>query len=490
LIHNADPIKYGLIFSRFLNKFKTEFPDIDSDVASFGKPLVYNYIVQKYGADYVAGISNVNTITPKVYGRDIARAHQFGGDRKTAVEIGTSIADAIPSDVRTIDSALKSSPLFVEFANNSEYAPLKKFALDISGLPRAWSTHAGGLVIGKRPLHEIVPVRRDKDNNIVIEYEKERVEENGLVKMDLLGVSTLDVVDNTLNIAKASGKPKPTAHRNFDANDKKTYDLISRGDTLCVFQLGTSGGTIDLCRKVQPKSIEDVAIINSLARPAARDIRKDFILTKNGEKEVEIMHPTLNRAFGGTYGFGLYEECLMYLANDVAKWDLHEADRLRKLTKQKGKYPKKIRRYKKEFIKDAINNNVSEEMAKRIWNEVVDKFQGYGFNKSLYFLQKVDIYTNKGRFLGQKAIANVEPGEYVRSRDEHTGKEIFVEVNSLHDHGSLQIVEVELNSGEKIRCTMNHKFRVQENGQMLPLWKIIKEDLSIVVDSVEKTMSV
>jgi DNA-directed DNA polymerase III PolC len=381
-IHQADPIQYDLIFPRFLNKFKAEYPDIDSDFASFGKELVTKYIINKYGADYVAAVSNINTITPKVYARDIARAHQFGGDRKAAVEIGMSIADAIPDDIKTLKQALDRAPLFIEFAESKEYAPLKKFADDLGGLPRAWSTHAGGLIIGKRPLHEIVPVRRDKDGRVAIEYEKERAEANGLVKMDILGLSTLDVVANTLKIIEACGKPLPVNHVNYDRYDQETYDLISRGDTLCVFQLGKSAGTIDLCRKVKPKTIEDIAIINSLARPSARDIREDFIKTKNGEKPVEIMHPTLNRAFGATYGFGLYEECLMYLAQDVAGWDLHHADRLRKLTKQKGKNPQKAKEWKREFIKDAIANGVEADMAKKIWTDVVDKFQGYGFNKS------------------------------------------------------------------------------------------------------------
>jgi len=200
--------------------------------------------------------------------------------------------------------------------------------------------------------------------------------------MDILGISTLDVVDNTMKIISASGKPFPTGHKNYDKYDKETYDLISRGDTLCVFQLGKSAGTIDLCRKIKPKSIEDIAIINSLARPSARNIREDFIKAKNGEKPVDIMHPALERAFGGTYGFGLYEECLMYLAQDVAGWDLHNADRLRKLTKEKGKNPKKVKEWKEEFIRDAINNGIESEMAGKIWDEVVDKFQGYGFNHS------------------------------------------------------------------------------------------------------------
>lgn len=381
-IHQADSIKYGLIFERFLNLDKKSYPDIDCDFAPYVKGLVQQYLVKKYGADYVAQVSNIITITPKVYSRDIARAFSFGGDRKSAVEIGTAIADSIPEHIHTLDVALEDAPLFIEFTNSPYYKPLKKFAKDIGGLPRAWGMHAGGLVIGSRPLHHIVPLRRDKEGNLAIEYEKERAEENGLVKIDILGLSTLQVIADTVKLIKLADKPEPDKLWDFDACDEKAYDLICRGDTLCVFQLGKSGGTIDLCKKIQPRTLEDIAIINALARPSSRDIRADFILTKKGEKEIEILHPSLERAFGETYGFGLYEECLMYLAQDVAGWDLDKADRLRVLTKAKGKYPKQVKQYRIEFIDDAVANGIPVEMVTNIWDDVVDKFQGYGFNKS------------------------------------------------------------------------------------------------------------
>jgi hypothetical protein len=194
-----------------------------------------------------------------------------------------------------------------------------------------------------------------------------------------------------------------------------------------------------------------------------------------------LLHPNLKRAFDNTYGFGLYEECLMYLAQDIAGWSLHLADRLRKLTKEKGKNPKKVQQWKTEFIEDAVKHGVNEEIAKRIWTEVIELFQGYGFNKSLSVFELVDTYTIDGQFLCSKPIGEVKPGEYVKSRDEQTQKEIFVEVLANHDHGVLPLVEVELNSGEKVKCTMDHKFRVQENGEMLPLWQILRDNLSIVV---------
>ena len=315
-------------------------------------------------------------MTPKVYARDIARAFQFGGDSTAAVEIGTNIANSIPAEIKTVHKALESAPLFAEYAANKKYASLGKFA-NLGGIEKAWSTHAGGIVISKRPLVEFVPVRRDKDGNVAVEYEKNRVEENGLVKMDTLGLETLDIIENTYKLIEMNGK---NASRDFDYNgyDEKAYKLISDGDTLCVFQLGTSAGTIDLCKRIKPKCIEDISIINSLARPSARDIRSEFVDVKEGIKKVDLLHPKLDRAFGSTYGFGLYEESLMYLAQDVAGWDLHEADNLRKLTKDKGKNPKKVAQWRADFIKGAIG--VGEEMGAKVWDDVVSNFGSYGFN--------------------------------------------------------------------------------------------------------------
>jgi len=378
-IHEADPIKYNLIFARFHNKEKSSFPDIDTDFAPTGRDKVQEYLRNKYGEEHVAHVSNVNTITPKVFARDIARACEFGGSKETAVEIGTNIADAIPKEITSIESALEKVPLFAEYA--IKHPELRQYA-SISGKYRAWSTHAGGLVISNRSLVGLVPVRRDKEGMLVLEYDKDRAEENGLIKMDLLGLSTLDIIEKTINFIKQAGKPLPVEPSNYDDEDTKTYDLISSGNTFCVFQLGTSGGTIDLCKKVKPKCVEDISHINSLARPSARDIRSGFIAAKEHKRPVSLVHPSLQRAFGNTYGFGLYEESLMYLAQDVAGWSLHEADRLRKLTKEKGKNPKKAQQWRSEFIEGGVKNNILEDIAKKIWDEVVDKFQGYGFNMS------------------------------------------------------------------------------------------------------------
>lgn len=405
-IHQADPIKYNLIFARFHNKEKSSFPDIDTDFAPSGRARVQAYLRKKYGEDHVAHVSNVNTITPKVYARDISRACELGGSKEEAVRIGNDVADCIPSDIHSIDDAIAKVPLFTEYCK--KYPELMEYK-EICGKYRAWSTHAGGIIISARPLTGLVPLRKDKDGSLAIEYDKDKAEENGLVKMDTLGLSTLDIIGETMNIIKDRGKEVPT-NIDYDEYDKLSYDVITSGDTFCIFQLGTSGGTIDLCRRIKPKSINDLANINALARPSARDMRNDFIKTRNGEKPMTLLHPKLERAFNSTYGFGLYEECLMYLAQDIAGWSLHSADRLRKLTKEKGKNPKKAQAWRLEFITDAIKLGVNEDIAKRIWDEVVDKFQGYGFNVSHAVLYSMTGYKTaylKAHFPIEFLLANL-----------------------------------------------------------------------------------
>lgn len=486
-IHKADSIKYDLIFERFQNKEKTSYPDIDVDVSTARRGEIIQYLINKYGSDKVCSISNINTITPKVYSRDISRSLELGGDPDTAVEVGTLLADLIPNTVHSenLNKILDECPLLSETVNKL-YPAFKEHGA-IVGAPRAFSTHAAGLIIADRSLVGLAPLRRDKEGAMVIEYDKDVSEANGFVKMDVLGLTTLDDMDNVVALIKERGKTFNNEHLDVDADDLKTYELISRGDTYGVFQFGTSGGTIDLCKKVKPRNIEDLAIITTLARPAAADIRESFIATRDGKKKYKVLHESLTNAFKKTYGFGLFDESILQLGKDVAGWNLNQADRIRKMIKDKGKNPEKDKKLKDEFIADTIKMGVEEGMASRIWEEEISKFSGYTFNKSLIFSQEVAVYSKDGEFLTIKPIESVIAGEYVKSRDEKSKKDIFVQVLANHDHGILPLVEVKLTNGEIAKCTINHKFRVKEFNEMLPLWKIQKENLTIITaDNVTK----
>jgi DNA polymerase-3 subunit alpha len=376
---------------------------------------------------------------------------------------------------------LEEAPLFAEYAK--QYPELTKYA-SLCGKPRAWSTHAGGIIISKRPLTGLVPLRRDTAGALVLEYDKEKAEENGLVKIDILGLETLDIIGETYHLIQESGKVIPGLF-DYEIDDISAYNLIGTGDTFGVFQLGSTA--VHVCKKVKPKNVADIALISALVRPAAKDTIPSLLKVRNGDDEMSLMHSSLTRAFASTYGFGLYEESLMYLAQDVAGWDLHDADKLRKLTKEKGKNPEKVKKWRSEFIEGAVKNKrIPEEISTKIWDETIAQFGGYGFNRSLYFLQTVDIYNSEGKFITFKPIQDVIPGEFVRSRDEETGQDIFVEVFANHDHGELELFDVMLDTGEEVRCTINHKFRTIETGEMLPLHQILRDGLSIVVRDTTK----
>ncbi len=476
-IHSADPIKYNLIFERFQNIEKKLPPDVDSDIAKSSRDKVIDYIYKKYGNDYTSQISNIVNITPKVYVRDVSRSSDLGNDRKKSVELGNNIADTFLAKYKTIKEVIEQSPLFVEYTKR--YPQINKFQC-ICNKPRAVGCHAAGIILGKRPLADLVPLRKDKDGNLIIEYDKDMAEENGLIKMDVLGLSTLDTISATNELIAVNNKTIPII--DYDQSDKKTYDLITSGDTFGVFQFGTSAGTMDLCRKIKPKNIDDLAIITTLARPAAANIREEFISTRNSKRSVALTHESLKRAFAGTYGFGLYDESILQLGSDVAGWSLNEADRLRKMIKDKGKHPEKEKKLRDDFIAGAIKNGIIEKIAIKIWDDEVSKFRGYTFNRSLHFLESVDIYTKEGKFIAAKSIQDITAGDFVRSRDENTKKDMLVLVKNKHDHGILPLYEVELSTGEKVKCTMNHKFRTKENGEMLTLKQIIKDGLTIIVN--------
>jgi len=380
-IHDAEPIKYGLVFERFYNKKKTGLSDIDMDFSQKGKPLVENYIINKYGKEYCAKVSNFATMRPKPYARYITKAFQLGGDRKSSVELGNNIADSIPKELNTVSKLIDQAPLFAEYAD--QYPELGIHAETLGNIITNNSIHAGAIVIGKRPLVEIVPLRVSKEGHTTIEYEKDNTEACGLAKMDILGLSTLDIIDNTFNLIVANNKTPPKLPWNYDENDKKTYDLICSGKTFGVFQLGKSASTIGLCVNMKPQNIEDLAMINSMARPGfPKEIRADFIKAKNTQAVQNVIHPSLENALRPTFGFALFDEVLLNIAKDVAGWDLDEADRLRKFVKEKGKNRDKDKKLQADFIAGTIQNGIDEAMANKIWDEVLASFGAYIFNKS------------------------------------------------------------------------------------------------------------
>jgi DNA polymerase-3 subunit alpha len=390
-IHGVDPFDYGLLFERFQNAYKKDLPDIDTDFTSEGRDKVQEYVRNKYGRDNCAQVSNINTYTPKNVIPDLVKSMRnvmpgLIPEGTYYVSVADAIKAAIPdtdadgNHVKTLERAMELSPNLREFANRCP--ELMKYADRIIGMPKDYSTHAAGMVVSDVPIYEFAPLRVDKNGEVAVQYEKSRCEAEGLVKMDFLAIATLDIIDETFkNICKLGVEDAPKHMEDIPLDDKETYEMIQKGNTKCVFQLGKSGIMASLCKRIKPKNILDIATINSLGRPAGKDIRELYLNRRTGKEKVIYPHFSLKEPLNETYGLAITEEQLMGVAKSVAGWDLNKADGLRKFTKLKGKKPELALQLEVDFIEGMIKTHgVEYELAKNIWDQYVANFVGYGFN--------------------------------------------------------------------------------------------------------------
>ena len=476
-ITSIDPIKYDLIFERFHNNQKKSFPDIDTD---FSNPaLVKDYIRDRYGEDRVASISNWSTLSPKVIIKDVARSLRLGGDKSTAFQIANKITDCM-GDEKTIEKERKSNHIFDAYMQDNP--ELYMYAQKLQNLTRNWSVHAAGVVIGGENLSFIIPLRiEEKGENgkalVVTQWEKTRCENNGLIKMDLLGLETLTVIAETFKLIEETIGEK-LAIEDIELDDTAVYDMIGRGDTAGVFQLESS--LTPLCMKLKPKSIPDISIINAIGRPSCQPSeRKKYVARRLGKEEPVYPHKSTIRALKDTYGVLVYEEQAMFLAQDCAGWNLNQADALRKISKLKGKDQELVLKTEANFIRDCMKHTgMSYEAASDIWTEYILPLSGYAFNKCLLFATPVRIIRNNEEIV--LPIQEVKSNDYVLSRSESTKEDILIKVKDNHYHGKFPVFTITLDTGEKITCTKNHKFRTT-TGEMLPLWMIMEQNLEIVV---------
>lgn len=374
-ITTVNPMEYGLIFERFQNAEKKSFPDIDSDFADPNK--IKGYLKQKYGEDRVASISNYSTETAKVALKDTARSLRIGGDKTKAFEIANYLTSLMP-DADTLEEAMANS---AEFSREiSKYPELIEYTKKVQGLIRNWGVHAAGVVIADQPIYEICPVRIE-DDLMVTQWEKTRCEDFGFVKIDCLGLETLNVIDDTLRMIKETTGESVNVDT-IALDDKVTYDMIGEGDTAGVFQLEAS--MTPFCVKLKPRDIEGLSAINALGRPSCLpEAREEYIRRAQGESPVTYPHESLRRGLEKTNGVLLYEESTMYIAQDCAGWDLNKADALRKISKLKGKDPELVLKTESAFIADSMaHQNISYELAKKIWDEYIEVLGRYSFNKS------------------------------------------------------------------------------------------------------------
>ena len=373
-IANVDPIRYGLLFERFLNPERVNPPDIDIDFADDRRADVIEYVRQKYGKDSVAQIITFGTMGAKSVVRDVGRVMGLAyGD-------GDRLAKLIPAELKmTLAKALKQVPELKEAYENEDVTrELIDTAFILEDLTRNASVHAAGVVIGDQPLVNLLPLKTDENGAIVTQYAMGPVGDLGLLKMDFLGLKTLTVIRNTCEMVKRT--------QNIDVpidtlplDDKKTYDLLNRAETLGVFQLD-SGGMRDLCKKFQISSVEHITALVALYRPGPMDLIPDFIKRLHGEIEIKYEHPLLEQISKETYGILIYQEQVMQATQLLAGFTLGAADLLRRAMGKKK--VEEMQQQREAFVKGCKEtNNIPATKANQIF-DVLEKFAGYGFNKS------------------------------------------------------------------------------------------------------------
>ncbi len=372
-ITNIDPIRHRLIFERFLNPYRTEFPDIDIDFCDVRRDKVIDYVVRRYGEDRVAQIITFGTMAARAAIRDVGRALEmtFGEVDRIAklVPFGTGV---------TLEKAVEQSPELAAAAGaDARVRTLIDLARKVEGLPRHASVHAAGVVIAARPLIELVPLQRTPEGQVVTQFSMDVLASLGVLKMDFLGLRTLSVIESALkNIGEDTGETLDIYSIPLD--DQAVFDMLSRGNTAGVFQFETSGLT-DLLRRLRPDAFEDLVAAVALFRPGPMAMLDDFVEGRHGRKPVVYAHPSLESVLGETYGVMVYQEQVMQVAGLLAGYSMGEADLLRVAFKKKS--PEVMAQQREKFISGAVKNGVSPSTASEVF-EMVFKFSGYGFNKS------------------------------------------------------------------------------------------------------------
>ncbi len=374
-ITEIDPIRYNLIFERFLNPDRISMPDIDVDFCKERRSEVINYVAEKYGTDHVAQIITFGTMAARAVIRDVGRALDI-----PYAEVDR-IAKLIPGGPNvTIDAALSADPKLREiYQSTPEVKELIDVARRLEGLARHASTHAAGVVISPTPLTDYTPLYKSpSEDTVTTQFDMKSIEAIGLLKFDFLGLKTLTVIEETMRYLKSEGRDFDI--RRVSLDDARTYELLSSGQTTGIFQL-ESAGMKEILVKMQPGRFEDLIALVALYRPGpiGSGMIDDFIRRKKGEIKVEYELPELEEILDETYGVILYQEQVMRIANELASFTMGQADVLRKAMGKKDR--EKMEALLDRFLKGARARGVPESKARKIFDRMA-AFAKYGFNKS------------------------------------------------------------------------------------------------------------
>ncbi len=375
-ITNIDPLKYALLFERFLNPERVSMPDIDTDFCYVKREKVLEYVVRRYGQERVAQIITYGTLQARAAVRDVGKA------LNVSYATTDMVAKMIPRELGiTLEKALKTSnDLRALYESNPEVHRLIDLAQSVEGMPRNAGTHAAGVIIAPKNLMDYVPLQLGSEGSVITQYDKDKVESLGLLKMDFLGLRTLTVIGDAIrNIKETTGEEIDID--NIPLDDAATCKMLCKGDTYGVFQLESTGIT-KLVMDLAPESFEDLIPLVALYRPGplGTGMADDFIAGRHGQRTAEILHPLMEPILKDTYGVILYQEQVMQITSALAGFTLGQADILRRAMGKKK--AKELDSMREAFIKGAQElHDIPESLSDRIFS-LLQHFAGYGFNKS------------------------------------------------------------------------------------------------------------
>ncbi len=374
-ITGVDPLKYDLLFERFLNPERVSMPDIDIDFQDNRRDEVIEYVIQKYGQDHAAQIITFNTYGPRVAIKEMGKVM---GIPLAKLEMIAKMVPTHPKHKKTITQMYQTSAQFQSLVNQD--STLRKIIPAMSiieHLPRNISTHAAGVILSKEPLHDVVPLVKGPTSTLMTQYSKDYIEKVGLLKMDFLGLKNLTMIDY---ICKDIERETDFSIQmnNIPLDNQKVYDLISRADTFGVFQL-ESQGMRNLLRQMKPSQFDDIVAAIALYRPGPMENIPIYLKRRNHQEKITYPLPEVEPILRSTYGIMIYQEQIMQIAQKIAGFSLGKADILRKAVSKKE--TKLMASMREEFIAGCIHNGYQQQKAEELYN-LIEKFANYGFNKS------------------------------------------------------------------------------------------------------------
>jgi DNA polymerase-3 subunit alpha len=377
-ITNIDPLRYNLLFERFLNPERRSMPDIDTDFCIERREEIIRYVSEKYGSDKVAQIITFNRMTSKAVLKDIARVLEFPFSESNKLAKMVPVVRGKPTPLA--DMVAEHPEFKKTFTTNPEAKQVIEVALKLEGVNKTFGMHAAGVVISDVPLTEIVPLQRNNDGTVITQYYMEDLAYVGLVKMDFLGLRNLTMIDKAVKIIK-------TTHGiiidpdNLPLDDQEVFQTIANGDLSGIFQLETSSGMKQVARDMKPSSLEDISALIALYRPGPLDtgMIDKFIACKNGKAQITHLTPQLEPILKDTYGQIVYQEQVMQIAQQLAGYSLGQADLLRRAMGKKK--PEEMEKQREMFVSGCSRSGVKPEIANQLFDMMV-QFAEYCFNKS------------------------------------------------------------------------------------------------------------